>query len=244
MLIGEADVARMAEHAPEAPRLATEPVALDGVEILQLLFEIEAVEVTTLYPPALHPTLPPIATFMFWRVAGGPLGPFEMAQLRLGCRSGLRPRALLVASFVDSPTAARELSDRWGWGCRVGDVRLRRRYDEIEGSVAIDGRTILHAELRDPEMIAASDVQFTANLNPAKLERGFRLVQIDPEFELERGERGKPVLTTFDGAACGEARIRPSCGVSASFALGRVILPRVRYVCRADELAFTGTESL
>ncbi|MGH7897516.1 MAG: hypothetical protein ACREQQ_06165, partial [Candidatus Binatia bacterium] len=101
MLVGSADLNRLRARAPRIERLADQPVELAGVEILQVLYEIESAGVDRAFPPALHPTIPPIATFVFYRVAAGPLGAFELAQLRLGCRSGLRPRAFLIGAFVD-----------------------------------------------------------------------------------------------------------------------------------------------
>ena len=40
----------------------------------------------------------------------------------------------------------------------------------------------------------------------------------------------------------GEERLVPVYPVSASLAQGRLTLPELRFVCRPDELAFTGTE--
>ena len=48
----------------------------------------------------------------------------------------------------------------------------------------------------------------------------------------------------FDGAAWGDARVQPVFPVSASLAVADITIPRVRFVCRPDVLAFDGTEAV
>jgi hypothetical protein len=57
-----------------------------------------------------------------------------------------------------------------------------------------------------------------------------------------RAERARPELVAFDAGAFGDARLRPAYPVAASVALGEITLQRIRYVVRADVLAFEGTE--
>jgi hypothetical protein len=65
MLLGSADPRALAERAPTLERFDTPPLELARVEVLQLAAEIRAGGVERLYPPALHPTLPPLAV---WQV--------------------------------------------------------------------------------------------------------------------------------------------------------------------------------
>jgi hypothetical protein len=197
-----------------------------------------------LLPPALHPTDPPLVSWTFLRCASGPLGAFAIAQLRVECRSGLRPRGFLVASVIDSMEAGRTLASRWGYASRPGEVRLARQYDAVTGTVRVDGSMILDVALRDPDPLGAHDIQYTASMHLARTPRGVRLVQVDPAFAVERAERGRPHLVAFDGAAWGDARIVPTHPVSASIAIADVTLPKLRYLCRPDVWAFDGTERL
>src|SRR5262249_56639871 len=130
---------------------------------------------------------------------------------------------------------------RFGYTLQPGSVVLRRQYDSVDiRVVTADGRLAAAVSARDPDPLAASDVQYIANMNLAETPRGLRLVQVEPHYRIERAERGRPHLDAFDGAAWGEARIRPSCPVSASITVGEVTLPPVRFVCRPDVLAFEG----
>ena len=222
--------------------LDTEALALPGVWVLQATFEMPGALREPLLPPALHPSDPPLASWRFLRAADGPFGAFGLAELRIECRSGLRPRGFLVGSFVDSPDAALALARRWGWRCAAGEIALARQYDAVRGTVRARGRTILDVVLRDPEPLGAHDVQFTASMHLADTPRGVRLVQVDPTFAVERAERGRPRLDAFDAAAWGDARIAPTHPVSASIVVADVTLPKLRYVCRPDVWAFEGTE--
>ncbi|MGH2685235.1 MAG: hypothetical protein ACRDJP_07205, partial [Actinomycetota bacterium] len=80
------------------------------------------------------------------------------------------------------------------------------------------------------------------NMNLADTPRGLRLVQVDPDYEVHRAERASPRLSVFDAGAWGEPLLEPVHPVVATFAVADVVLPRLRYVCRPEELAFFATE--
>jgi hypothetical protein len=224
------------------PNLDTKPAVLDSVEVLTLTFEIAADSAQDVLPPGLHPTIPPLVTWMVWRCAESDWGPFAMAQTRVECRSGARPRAYLVGAVVDGALAGDELAARWGFACRTGDVSLERSYDRISAEVTLDGRVIFAADAVDPVPLGPTDVQWMANMNLAQTPRGLRLVQVDPDYDVTRAERARPILTTFDAAAWGEERITPVYPVAASFTVATVTLPRIRYLSAPDQLAFFATE--
>ena len=244
MLFGTADVDELAAGAPAMEPVDTEPLTLPGVWVLQTTFEMPLIARECLLPAGLHPTDPPLVSWLFFRCATGPLGAFTLAQLRVSCRSGLRPRGFLVESVVDSADAGRALAAGWGFRHRVGQVRLARGYDAVTATVECDGRIVLHVALRNPDPLGAHDVQYTAGMHLARTPRGMRLVQVDPAFAVQRAERGHPHLLAFDAAAWGDTRIAPTHPVSASIALADVTLPKLRYLCRPDVWAFDGTESV
>ncbi len=198
-----------------------------------------------LFPPGLTPTLPVLAVLALWRADAGPLGRFGLAQLRLSCRSGVRPRQLLVASFAEGEPARAALNARFGFGARPAKVRLERFYDRVEGGVEVDGRAALDVSAQAPLPLAASDVQFFSSMHPAETPKGLRLVQIDAEAAVARAERGKPRLEHFDPAAFGlPDGARLAYPVAAFVALCDVSLPRIRFLCRPDVPAFAGTERI
>jgi len=242
MLIGSADPQALAAHAATLERFDSEPLELARVETLQLAFESESAGMQALLPPALHPTLPPVVTWLVQRVDASPWGAFRIAQCRIECRSGLRPRGFLRGGAIDNAEAGAQLAARWGYSLRRAEIRLDRSYDRIRALVSAGGAPLLDAELRDPAPLRGEDVFYVASMNLAHTPRGLRLVQVDPEFALERAERGRPLLRHFEASAWNADGVRPRHPISASFTRGAVTLPALRYVCRPDVLAFEGSE--
>ena len=70
-------------------------------------------------------------------------------------------------------------------------------------------------------------------------------MQIEYDVAVTRAERLRPHLDDFDAVGFGvHPTVEPYHPVSASIALGTIELHRLRFVCRPDELAFTGTEPI
>ena len=148
-----------------------------------------------------------------------------------------------------SPAASRTaaeavaaLSSQWGLPARLGTVSLRRHYDATELEVGVDGVPACELRASGPEPLAPGDVQYSVTMTLAVTTRGARLVQVEPEYELEMVERVRPRLASFDGAAWGEPALSPVHPVTATVGIGAVTIPRLRFVCRPDVLAFEGTE--
>jgi len=220
------------------------PVTFPGVEVLQATFEMRWSARQVTLPPGLHPTNPPIVVFLVWRVPESPWGPFSLAQARVGCRSGVRPRGLVAGAVNDSPVAAAALAEGWGLPGRPGTVGLRRGYDAVELEVLVDGRPALGLVGRHPDPLQPGDVQYTVTMTLANTPKGLRLVQVEPEYQLARVERLRARLSDFDPALWGDQALAPSSPVSATIGVGDVTLPRLRFVSRPDVLAFEGTEAV
>jgi hypothetical protein len=242
MLSGTADPARLAQRAPRMPSLDTAPASLGGAEQLQLVYEFGGAALTSLLPPALHPTLPPIARLVVTRVAESPFGPFSLAELRVECRSGARPRALLVQGFVDSAAAGEALAARFGFALLPAEIALRAGYFEARAEVRRGREPVLSAGARALRPLGARDVQFVSSVHLAETPRGLRLVQVDAEPAVRRAARGAPELDRFDAVAFGAPELRPSHPVAATWLALDLVLPPLRYVSRPDLHAFAGTE--
>ena len=88
-------------------------------------FELPYASREPLLPPGLHPTTPPLMVLLAWRVADSPWGPFSMAQARISCRSGVRPRGFVAGCIVDDAAGRRRLlPPDWG-AARRGSARSR-----------------------------------------------------------------------------------------------------------------------
>jgi hypothetical protein len=244
VLVGTADSASLTGHAGRLARFETPAVELGGAVVLQAMFEMRRSAREALLPAGLHPTNPATLVVLAWQCPESPWGPFSLCQLRIGCRSGVRTRGLVIASACDHPEAARRLGQHWGFAARAGDIALRRRYDQTSLSVRLENAPALTLRATAPEPLAPEDVQYTGTLTIADTERGIRLVQVEPSYAPHEAERLRPRLEHFDASAWGAPGLAPYHPVSASAAAGPITLPPVRFVCRPDVSAFEGTEKV
>ncbi len=155
-LTGTRDLRALAPSAPLLPNLDTEPWELRQAEHLQLQYELGSESRTDLLPPALHPSIPPTLLINVTHVPESEVGAFTMSTVRIGCRSGARPRGLLVRGFCDSEAAIAALRDRWGFPLERAEVTLHSSYDHTATAVVLGGRSVLDARLVDPHRSAAA----------------------------------------------------------------------------------------
>jgi hypothetical protein len=246
VLVGTAPVEALAERAVRVERFARETIELPDASVVLAHFELPYAVREVLLPPSLHPNTPPILTVLAWRCPQSPWGAFALAQLRVGCRSGVRTRGLLLGAAIDNPDAAAALAAGWGLATRPADVRLRRGYDASSVEVAFHDPTgptaALRLRLLDPDPLGPDDVQFSGTLTPADTDRGLRLVQFEPDYVVDRSERVRPHLDQLDATAWGDARAFPRSPVAASVTAATIVLRPVRFVCRPDVTGFEGTE--
>lgn len=244
MLSGRANPESLAAGAPTVARFDAPAVVLPEVEVVQALFEIKTDPVTDMLPAGLHPTLPGIVSWLAYACEESPWGAFRLVQTRIECRSGNRPRAMLVSGVCDNEAAREALATGFGFRLQAGEIDLRRGYDGADLRVRVDGDEILELELRDPTLLPAGVVQFVSGMHPAHTPNGFRLVQVDLDHETTRSERAAPLLRGFDADAWGDERIEPLYGVAGAICLAEVTIQPLRFVCKPDVISFMGTEKV
>jgi hypothetical protein len=247
-LYGTLDITRAPARLPTLADLDTEAWALPGAEVMQLLIEVPRRSTEGLLPRAMHPALPSYVILAVTRYSASPVGPFNLAMLRLGSRAGAHPRGFMLGAVASTGAAARELRARWGFPVETGEVKFLRRHDRVMGAVATDGRTILECALVDPQPVSGTDVQYinwvTAANAPLDGTTRPMLIQVDPKYTFHKAERGKPQVTAFDaaawnaaGLALAEPIIGTCCGVDTD-------LPRIRFVMDPLEPVFQGTRRI
>lgn len=247
-LVGTRDITRLAAGTALVERLDTEPWPLPQAEVFQALYELDEANLLSLLPRALHPTIPPMISFVFHKAVESSVGPFTLAEARVGCRSGARPRAFVARAFCDSIAAIELLRAHWGYPVEQAEVSLRHHYDRVFATVAKDGRTILDVALGDPEAIGQGDIQYIANMNLARIRKDggevVRLLQVDADYAVHRAERGRPLLETFDAAAWGVDGARPDWPISATWAVADVTLPKLRYMVDPEKPPLEALETI
>lgn len=237
MICGTADVDALAAGAATVETWSTEDLELSGVECFQLIAEMRSTAREAVLPPGLHPTVPPALSIQGWNVGDSPWGAFSLVHTRVSCRSGVRARGFSTAAVATTGEAAAGLAGRFGFPTRVGEIDLRRNYDGID--LTAPG---LRLTALDPTPLSSSDVQYTGTMNLAHTPNGLRLVQVESDHTGDRVERAAGRILDFDGAQWGDARLDPYHVVSASIAVESITIRGVRFVCRPNEPAFSGTE--
>ena len=244
-VFGRADVDALLAAAPVVPDLRPTPWELPEAELLQATFEVVEGPALDLTPPALHPSIPPYAAYSVTRFPDSPVGPFQLAQVRLVCRAGIRPRGFLLGAVCDSAEAAAALRRSWGYRVEVGEVELSARHDRVRGTARLGGRVVLDVTMEDGEPIGSGDLQLLDNLHLVRLgedDTAGALIQVDPEYAIHRAERGRPRLPTFDGEAFGTGgRLQAHFPIVAFTCQADTDLPAVRFVLDPRRPAFEGT---
>jgi hypothetical protein len=246
-LFGELDLGSIAARLPVMPNLDTEAWELPRVEILQLAHEVGD-ESRALLPRSMHPAVPPYVTFILTRYPESPVGPFELAQVRLLGRAGAHPRGVILGAVATTTEAVAALRERWGFPVSLGGVSVRRHYDQVFGVVTRDRTTILELALVDPELISGGDVQYIAGVNLARVMENGRptpyLVQVDPHYTFQKAERGRPKVSRFEAGAWNAEPLKLTHPISASFTACDTDLPRIRFIMDPEIPVVTGTRRI
>ncbi len=242
---GKLDVDAALADAPTMTDLSPTGWELPGADVVQVSFEVDEEPALAVTPPALHPSIPPYATFSVLHFPSSPHGPFTLAMVRLIVRAGIRPRGLLLGSWTDNGAAADGLAAGWGYRVGVAEVNFLRRYGSIRGVVAIDGDVALDLSLEDPEPVAPGDLELFDNLHLTNLDgQDPVIVQVDPTYEYSSADRGRAELATFDPDALGIAGLDPVYPVVAVACRADLQLDAPRFVMDPVKPAIEGTRRL
>src|SRR6478609_1392271 len=150
-LYGTLDITQDSKSLPTPTNLDTEAWTLPKAEMMQLLIEVPRNSTDGLLPKAMHPALPSYVILAVTKYSDSPVGPFNLAVLRLGSRAGAHPRGFMLGAVASTDAAALELRARWGLPVEPGEVKFLRRHDRVMGTVKKDGKTILDCALINPQ---------------------------------------------------------------------------------------------
>ena len=106
MASGTMDVEAFAPNVSEINGYKTEAWTLKGAQILNVYYEVKNEPFASLMPVTFHPVIPSYAMFNVTHYPESPVGPFSIADVRVGCRAGVRPRGFTLKSYVSTEAAA------------------------------------------------------------------------------------------------------------------------------------------
>jgi hypothetical protein len=247
-LYGTLDITENAKALPTLANLDTEAWTLPKAEMMQLLIEVPRASTDGLLPKAMHPALPSYVILAVTKYAESPVGPFNLAVLRLGSRAGAHPRGFMLGAVASTEAAAKELRGRWGFPVEAGGVKFLRRHDRVMGTVTKNGKTILDCALIDPQPVSGTDVQYinwvTAANAPLDGQVQPMLIQVDPKYTFYKSERGKPQVNLFDAAAWNAGAIALADPIVGTCCTVDTDLPRIRFVMDPLKPVFQGTRRI
>src|SRR5215471_2944411 len=247
-LYGTLDITQAPGRLPTLAHLDTEAWTLPKSETMQLLIEVPRSSTDGLLPKAMHPALPSYVVLAVTRYPESPVGPFNLAALRLGSRAGAHPRGFLLGAVASSEAAANELRRRWGLPIEAGEVKFLRRHDRVMGMVSKGGKTILDCALVNPQPVAGTDVQYinwvTAANAPLDGQTQPMLIQVDPKYTFYKAERGKPQIASFDAAGWNAGSIQLAGAIIGTCCTVDTDLPRIRFVMDPLKPVFQGTRRI
>ena len=247
-LYGTLDITQSPARLPTLPHLDTEAWALPKAEVMQLLIEVPRGSTDGLLPKAMHPALPSYVILAVTRYSDSPVGPFNLAMLRLGSRAGAHPRGFMLGAVASTDASALELRARWGFPVEQGEVKFLRRHDRVMSTVKKDGKIILDCALINPQPVAGTDVQYinwvTAANAPIDGQTQPMLIQVDPKYTFYKAERGKPQVSAFDAKAWNAGAIELADPIVGTCCTVDTDLPRIRFVMDPLKPVFQGTRRI
>jgi hypothetical protein len=176
-------------------------VTFENVDVFYSLFEVKMEQALKLIPTGLHPSIPAVMGVTFWHAKQSPIGAFTVAFVALSCRTGIKPRHLVLKAYCDSERAKEFFGERYGFECEVAAVFFEERYDRFYGLVKQGEETVLESETTEamPLVGAGVAVKYSPPLNAAKVGPENLLVQFEGGYDFKRAARGKAALKNSAG---------------------------------------------
>ena len=180
---------------------SSKTLRIENVDVFYSLFEVSMEDALALIPSGLHPSIPAVMGVTFWRAKDSEFGAFTLGFAALACRTGIKPRHLVLQAYCDNERAREFFGARYGFNCEPADVFFQENYDRFYGRVTQNGKIVLEAETSEalPLVGGGVAVKYSPPLNATQINGENTLVQFEAGYEFKRAARGKPKLLAFDG---------------------------------------------
>jgi hypothetical protein len=223
---GRMDVAARTSSVAQLAGYGGEPWTLKNVHVLDCRTEIDAAAGDALVPPSLRPGIPAYGGLAVLRVLESPVGPFSLAELRVGVRIGSTAGLFIVGAICDSAPARQALAERWGYPATAGEVRLEEHYHQARGVVTVEGRTVMDLVITERRPLPGTRLNVASLVNLARgPDGGLVLANTPVQIAYAQPEGGRQILRTFDGSAfrAGDA-FRPAFPMGATIGVADLTL--------------------
>ena len=206
-------------------------VELADVEIFYSLFELPMGVAIARLPESLHPSIPAVMATNFWHAPSSPFGEFHLAYVALACRTGIKPRHLIVGSWCDNPAAAQFFRERYGFDCQAAAIQCRETFERVIGRIVVDDATILETVGTEfvPIVSGGGSVKYSPPLNLAMIDGQAMLAQFEGAYTFKRVLRGNAINQIYRASALGDDAIKPTSPIAGTLAVCDVHLLPVRF---------------
>ena len=206
-------------------------VELVDVEIFYSLFELPMSVAIARLPQSLHPSIPAVMAANYWHAPVSPFGEFHLAYVGLACRTGIKPRHLVIGAWCDNPDAARFFRERYGFDCVAAEIQCHETFERVVGRITVEDATILETVATDfvPIVGGGGSVKYSPPLNLALIEGQAMLAQFEAGYAFKRVLRGDARNNIYCAQALGDGEIAPTSPISGTFAVCDVYLLPVRF---------------
>ena len=224
---GRMDIAARAGKAPVLTGPGGPALELKGVRTLDARMEIDAQAGDLLIPPSLRPAIPSYGSIAVSEIAESEVGPFSLAELRVGVRIGAVASFFLVGAVCSTDEACEALKARFGYPAVAGVVELQELYHEVCAHVAVGGRTALKLRLGQRRPLPGTRLGLSSLVALARRGAGgpSTLLHIPVQADWGAADGGRQLLDAFSPEAFGAAQaFRPAFPMSAAFATADITL--------------------
>lgn len=240
---GTVDATKQVDDLPTITEFVPDALPIEGARLIQVVSEVPRGSTAGMLPSALAPVSP---AFMSWRglfLPETPWGPTTIAETRILCRAGFRPRVYLLDAKTDNPDALEPLRSRWGYRIETAEkVSLRRYHDATQLEVVDNGVTTLSLEAVQPTTTSGTAFGMNASIHLANTPIGPKLVQVGIDYTFTRAEICRPKIRTFVPSAWRAEGLDSTYPVSAISGVADIELREIKFATDLDKPALFGTQ--
>lgn len=220
-------------------------IDIDNVEIFYTLYELKMSIAEAILPASLHPSIPALFSITFLSGEHETTGPFNLAYIGIACRTGIKPRHLIIKSFCDNDVALKLFATRYGFNPSLAEISCRETYDRVNGRICHEDRIVADISIGNciPLVGSGGVVKYSPALNACALDSQTKLVQFEANYEFKTVIRGEPSDQVFDSKELGHEGLNTHYPVAGTYAVTNINLLPARFQVDLVNPAETGGAS-
>jgi|GEM_PF-1400213 hypothetical protein len=198
----------------------TSEIIIEDAQILYVLYEMKMSVAESIIPPSLHPSIPALFSLTFIQGKTTLMGAFTLAYTGIACRTGIKPRHLIMKAFCDNPQASSILQQRYGFSIFQAKVSCKETYDQVHGKIEENNVVIADISIGNciPLVGAGSIIKYSPALNACLINDKPTLVQFEANYDFKSVIRGEPAEKIFNSKSLGHEGITTAYPVAGSHA--------------------------